>query len=68
MAKDYLAIAGSAAASERSFSSSGLTDAARRGHLGDELFGEMQELKGAYKDGRLKAKQEAWIHVEPLFD
>ena len=68
MARDYLAIAGSSAHSERSFSSSGLTDVARRSHLGDDLFGEMQELKAAYKDGRLEAKNEAWMHVDPLFD
>ena len=68
MARDYLAIQGSAAVAECSFSSSGLTDVAKRAHLGDELFGEMQELKGAYRDGCLTAKSEAWLQAEPLFD
>ncbi|KAF9067775.1 hypothetical protein BDP27DRAFT_1532362 [Rhodocollybia butyracea] len=68
MARDYLAIQGSAAIAERSFSSSGITDVPRRARLGDELFGEMQELKGGYCDGRLKAKNEAWMHVDPSFD
>ncbi len=68
IAHDYLAIQGSAAAAERSFSGSGLTDVAKQARLGDELFGEMQELKGAYRDGCLQAKSEAWLHVEASFN
>ncbi|KAF5346279.1 hypothetical protein D9757_014839 [Collybiopsis confluens] len=64
LARDYLAIQGSAAAAERSFSSGGITDTARRGCLGDELFGEMQLLKNAYQDGRISAQQETWLHVQ----
>ncbi|KAF5390365.1 hypothetical protein D9757_005186 [Collybiopsis confluens] len=64
MARDYLAIQGSAASAERSFSSGGITDTARRGRLGDELFGQIQKLKSAYRDGRLKAQDEAWLHVQ----
>ena len=64
---DYLAIQGSAASAEHSFSSSGITDAARRARLADELFSEMQELKGAYRDGHLEANNEAWMHIEPSF-
>ena len=67
ISRDYLAIQGSAASAECSFSSPGITDVARRAHLGDELFGEMQELKGAYCDGHLKANNEAWMHIEPSF-
>ncbi|KAF5356670.1 hypothetical protein D9757_013203 [Collybiopsis confluens] len=68
LARDYLAIQGSAAAAERSFSSGGITDTARRGCLGDELFGEMQLLKNAYQDGRISAQQETWLHVDASFD
>ncbi|KAF5375794.1 hypothetical protein D9757_011205 [Collybiopsis confluens] len=68
MARDYLAVPGSAAAVERTFSGAGLTDVERRARIGDELFGELQELKEAYKDGRMSARDEAWLHVEPTFD
>jgi hypothetical protein len=67
MARDYLAIPASSSKSERVFSSAGLTDTARRGRMGDDMFEALQCLKGAYKDGRLSAKNEAWMTVKPSF-
>ncbi|KAK7437565.1 hypothetical protein VKT23_018463 [Stygiomarasmius scandens] len=45
----------------------GLTDVARRGRMGDEMFEALQCLKGAYKDGRLSAKDEAWMQEKASF-
>ena len=45
MARDYLAIQGSSVASERRFSSAGLTDDSRRSSLTPEHFSDIQVLK-----------------------
>ena len=59
MARDYLAIQGSSVASERAFSSAGLTDDIRRNHTETEAFGKMQVLKYAYRINFLSASEEA---------
>ncbi|KIK36412.1 hypothetical protein CY34DRAFT_50618, partial [Suillus luteus UH-Slu-Lm8-n1] len=49
IAKDYLAIQGSAVASERAFSSGGITGTAHRGSLQPTTFEALQLLKSAYR-------------------
>ena len=48
MARDYIAIQGSATASERAFSSGGITGASHRSRLTTEIFEALQILKSAY--------------------
>jgi hypothetical protein len=59
IARDYLAIQGSAVASERAFSSSGITATARRNCLLPETFGALQLLKSAYRQGHISAVTQA---------
>lgn len=59
IAKDYLAIQGSAVPSERAFSSSGITATARRNALLPETFGALQVLKSAYRQGHISAITQA---------
>ncbi|KIL54069.1 hypothetical protein M378DRAFT_19230 [Amanita muscaria Koide BX008] len=65
MACDYLAIQGSSVASERAFSSAGITDELCRNHIGNEAFGLVQVLKYAYRTNVLNASDEAAAH-EPF--
>jgi hypothetical protein len=55
MAQDYLAIQGSATASERAFSSSGLTGTKLRNLLSTNTFEALQILKAAYRNGHISA-------------
>jgi len=66
MARDYLAIQGSATPSERAFSSGGITDQSRRNRLTPEIFEALQLLKSAYRNGHIQAGAEAAACVEPL--
>lgn len=59
IAKDYLAIQGSAVASERAFSSGGITGTARRNSLLPEVFEALQLLKSAYRQGHISAHSHA---------
>ena len=59
IAKDFLAIQGSAVPSERAFSSSALTATACRNRLLSETFGQLQLLKSAYRKGHISAANEA---------
>jgi len=59
IAKDYLAIQGSAVASERSFSSGGITGTARRNCLLPKTFEALQLLKSAYCQGHVSATTQA---------
>ena len=68
MARDYLPVPGSACLAEQSFSLSGQTDDPRRRQMDAEKFGAIQRLRGAYRDGRLKAMEEAWLEIDPDFD
>ena len=63
MARDYLAVQGSAVLSERAFSSSALTATRRRNRLTPELFEALQMLKSAYRNGVVGAVQDAEAHV-----
>ena len=68
MAQDYLAIQGSAVPSERAFSSGGLTSTQCRNQLSPVLFESLQLLKSAYRNGHLKAEEEAVAHLNALLD
>lgn len=63
MARDYLAVQGSAVPSERAFSSGALTSTRRRNRLTPELFEALQMLKSAYRTGLVGAAQDAEVHV-----
>ena len=66
IARDYLAIQGSATPSERAFSSGGITDTARRNRLSPEAFEALQILKSAYRNGHVGAVHQAAQHVDAL--
>jgi hypothetical protein len=36
--------------------------------MGSKKFGALQRLRAAYRDGRLKAVQEAWMEIGANFD
>jgi hAT family C-terminal dimerisation region len=63
MARDYLAIQGSATPSERAFSSGGTTGTAKRNRLKPEVFEALQLLKSAYRNGHLSADNDANDHL-----
>jgi hypothetical protein len=60
-----LAIQGSSVASERAFSSAGMTDDLRCNWLEAEAFGKLQILKYAYCSNFLNGSEEAALH-EPF--
>ena len=64
MARDYLAIQGSAVASERAFSSGGITGTSRRNRLKPDVFEALQLLKDGYRTGLISAADEAAKHAE----
>lgn len=59
IAKDYLAIQGSAVSLERAFSSSGITTTARRNRLLPETIKALQLLMSGYGEGHISAAAEA---------
>jgi hypothetical protein len=63
IAKDYLAIQGSAVASEHAFSSGGITGTAQRNCLLPEVFEALQLLKSAYRQGHISARTHAELAV-----
>jgi hypothetical protein len=67
IAQDYLAIQDSATASERAFSSGGITGSARRrSRLSTEIFEALQILKSTYRNGHFAAAHQAGQHVDAL--
>ena len=62
MARDYLAIQGSAVASERAFSSGALTATACRNRLSGDIFEALQILKSGYHNGHICASEQAESH------
>jgi hAT family C-terminal dimerisation region len=66
IARDYLAIQGSATPSERAFSSGGITGSARRSRLSTEIFEALQILKSAYRNGHITAAHQAGQHIDTL--
>ena len=68
MARDYLAIQGSATPSERAFSSGGTTGTVKRNRLKPEAFEALQLLKSAYRNGHLAADKEAHKHSLSVLD
>jgi hypothetical protein len=67
MARDYLAIQGSATPSERAFSSGGITGCTRRNRLQPAVFESLQLLKSAYRNGHLSAGTQAAHHRDASF-
>lgn len=68
MARDYLAIQGSATASEQAFSNGSLTTTQRRNRLAPEMFEALQILKSAYRNGHIGAADEATKRMISYFD
>jgi hAT family C-terminal dimerisation region len=68
MARDYLAIQGSAVPSERAFSSGGITATSRRNRLSADTFESLQLLKSAYRNGHVTAADQAVAHLKTLWD
>jgi len=66
MARDYLAIQGSATPSERAFSSGGLTGIKYRNRLNGMVFESLQLLKSAYRNGHISAVSDAKQHIDAL--
>ena len=66
IARDYLAIQGSATPSERAFSSGGITGSARRSSLSTKTFEALQILKSAYRNGHIAAVHQAGLHIDTL--
>jgi hypothetical protein len=66
MARDYLAIQGSATPSERAFSSGGLTGTKYRNRLNGMVFESLQLLKSAYRNGHISALSDAKQHIDAL--
>jgi hypothetical protein len=66
MARDYLAIQGSATPSERAFSSGGLTGTKYRNRLNGMVFESLQLLKSAYRNGHISAVSDAKQHIDAL--
>jgi hypothetical protein len=66
MARDYLAIQGSATPSEQAFSSGGITGTRNRNGLAS--FEALQLLKSAYRNGHIMAADEAAKRVDLSFD
>jgi hAT family C-terminal dimerisation region len=63
MARDYLAIQGSATPSERAFSGGGITGTPNRNRLSASSFEALQLLKSAYRNGHIVAADDAGKHL-----
>jgi len=68
MARDYLAIQGSAVPSECAFSSGGITAAACHNRMSADTFESLQLLKSAYRNGHITAADQAVTHLKTLWD
>jgi len=68
MARDYLAIQGSATPAERAFSSGSLTGTKLRNSLSTDLFEALQLLKGVYRNSHISASAIAARHIEALIE
>ncbi|KAF5380029.1 hypothetical protein D9615_006171 [Tricholomella constricta] len=67
MARDYLAIQGSATPSERAFSGGSLTGVALRNRLDVQVFEALQLLKSAYQNGHIDANSEVQKHFDAVW-
>ena len=63
IARDYLAIQGSAVPSERVFSSGRLTATAHQNRLSGDIFEALQILKSGYRNGHIHASEQAEAHA-----
>jgi hypothetical protein len=68
MARDYLAIQGSATPSERAFSGGGITGTSIRNLLSVSTFEALQLLKSAYRNGHITAADDASKHLVDFLD
>ena len=68
MARDYLAIQGSATPSERAFSGGGITGTPNRNRLSVTSFEALQLLKSAYRNEHIAAVDDVAKHLNTFFD
>jgi hypothetical protein len=68
MARDYLAIQGSATPSERAFSGGGITGTPNRNRLTVASFEALQLLKRAYRNGHIGAADDAAKHLVDVME
>jgi hypothetical protein len=68
MARDYLAVQGSSVPSERAFSGGGLTGTRLRGRLSPQVFGALQILKSAYRNGHIGAAEQAEAAIREVLE
>lgn len=68
MARDYLAIQGSATPSECAFSGGGITGTSNRNSLSVSTFEALQVLKSAYRNGHIAAADDAAKHLVNYYD
>lgn len=68
MARDYLAIQGSATASKRAFSNRSLTATKRCNRLAPATFEALQILKSAYRNNHIDTGEEATKRMILYFD
>ena len=68
MARDYLAIQGSATPSEQAFSGGGITGTSNRNRLSVTSFEALQLLKSAYRNKHIAAADDAAKHLVSFFD
>src|ERR1700678_315932 len=68
IARDYLAIQGSATPSERAFSGGGITGSSRRASLAAEMFEALQILKSAYRNGHIAPVYQAAEHLDAVIN
>jgi len=68
MARDYLAIQGSATPSERAFSGGGITGTLNRNSLSVASFEALQILKSGYRNGHIAAAEDAAKHLNLFSD
>jgi hypothetical protein len=68
MACDYLAIQGSAVPSEQAFSSGGLTVTACQNRLLGDIFEALQILKSRYRNGHIRASEQAKAHFSAYIE
>ena len=68
MARDFLAIQGSATPSECVFLNASLTDTKQRNQLTPSIFEVLQILKSAYRNGHLSASDQSVSHKKVVMD
>ena len=68
IARDYLAIQGSAVASEHAFSNGSLTATRCCNRIKAETFEALQILKSGYRNGHISTSQQAEAHMAAFLE